>query len=91
MARKTYKVKAPEKEVDPSKLTSERSWAGKRILDNGRVDSSLPSQGTNWKHIVSQIEVKEDGTEEAVTYCDGREISRYRVSQYGKSSSHKNT
>lgn len=84
MARKSYKVTTPVKEVDPSKLKSNKSWGGQRILDNGRVDSSVPSQGSNWKSIVSQIEVQEDGTEMNVVYCDGREIARWRPSSAGR-------
>jgi hypothetical protein len=94
MARKTYKVTTPEKAVDPSRIKSDKSWGGKRILDEispqkeperkQRVDSSIPSQGSNWKNITSQIEFDEDGNEFAVTYCDGRMISRYKIASAGK-------
>jgi hypothetical protein len=95
MARKTYKVTTPEKAVDPSKIKSDKSWAGKRILDETspekkdpeqkqRVDSSIPSQGSNWKNITAKIEFDEDGNEFSVTYCDGRMISRYKTSSAGK-------
>jgi hypothetical protein len=88
MPRKTYKVATPTDPIDPSKVNkSDKSWGGKRILDGDdpssnrrkRVDSSVPSQGSDWKSIVSLIEYQ-GGVETIATYCDGREIARYKPS-----------